>query len=158
MKLIQLHKLHDSPLFPIFRSLSCSLHGHSSVAQGTPSIQPNLGLPRTRPALTTAIKTIMAIFKNVHFPSLSTSHTPCLWSFGTITPSYTLLGLYPQSIYCSVDFLALPKLSMYHISFTSSISCHLRQEVHKTIHTSFNGWPFSITSHAFDPHFYTSST
>ena len=96
----------------------------------TPSIQPNLGLPHTRPPLTSAINILLAIqyssilstcpnhlntlwfallansraipallrtssfltihsrhsnqtsqtlhFKNIHFPSLSTSHTPCL--------------------------------------------------------------------------------
>ena len=36
--------------------LSRSLHCHSSVAQGyLPTIQPNLGLPRTRPQLISAI-------------------------------------------------------------------------------------------------------
>ena len=100
----------------------------------TPSIQPKVGLPRTRPPLTSAINTLLAIryssilstcpnhlntlwsallanslsiqlsyassfltlsirvrnetnqtshtlhLKNIHFPSLSTSHTPCLCS------------------------------------------------------------------------------
>ena len=105
-----------------------------SKATFTPSIQPNLGLPRTRPPLTSAISTLLAIryssilstcpnhlntlsfasalladslsipallrtssfhtthswhsnqtfqtlhLNNIHFPSLSTSYTPCLCS------------------------------------------------------------------------------
>ena len=37
-----------------------------------------------------------------------------------------------------------PIHSVYHIPFTSSIGCHLRPQVHKTIHFS-NGSPYSIT-------------
>ena len=52
-----------SPLFPIFRSLTRSLHRHSSIAQGHHhTIHPaTLGLPRTRPPLTSAINTLLAI-------------------------------------------------------------------------------------------------
>ena len=48
VKLIKSHMYQGSPLFPIFRALSLSLHHHSSFAQATftPSIQPNLGLHR----------------------------------------------------------------------------------------------------------------
>ena len=54
VKLIQLHMYQGPPLIPIFHVLSLSLHRHSF----TPSIQPNLGLPRTRPPLTSAINTL----------------------------------------------------------------------------------------------------
>ena len=63
VKLIQLHMYQGSPLFPIFRALSRS----SAVipllpkAAFTPSIQPNLGLPRTRPPLTSAINTLLRV-------------------------------------------------------------------------------------------------
>ena len=52
LKLVQIHIYQGSPCFPIFRTLSRSLHRHSSVAQGhqfTPSIQPNLSLLLNRP-------------------------------------------------------------------------------------------------------------
>ena len=49
------------PLFPIFRVLSRSLHSHSSKANFTQSIQPNLGLPHTRLLLASAINTLLAM-------------------------------------------------------------------------------------------------
>ena len=63
MKLIQLHMYQVTPLFPIFRALSRNLHRHSLLPKATftQSIQPNLGLPRTRPSLTSAINTLLAI-------------------------------------------------------------------------------------------------
>ena len=52
-----------SPLLPIIRALSLNLHRHSLLPKAifTASIQRNLGLPRTRPPLTSAINTLLAI-------------------------------------------------------------------------------------------------
>ena len=59
-----------SPLLPIFSELSCSLDRHPSAAQchfSTPSIQPNLCLPRTRSPLISAINTVLAIrYSSIH--------------------------------------------------------------------------------------------
>ena len=70
--------------------------------------------------------------KNIHFPSistLSTSHTPCLCSVQHHCYNYSFI---------------LTLLGHPHIHFTSSISCHLRPQVLKTIHF-LNGFPLSIT-------------
>ena len=59
-----LHMQQGSPLLPIFRALSFSLHRHPFDAEGmtvTPSIQPNLGLPCTCSPLTSVINTFLAI-------------------------------------------------------------------------------------------------
>ena len=55
-----------SPLFQIFLVLSCSLHR-----------QPNLGLPRTRRPLTSAINTLLAI-RTLRWPKLRQSKTEVL--------------------------------------------------------------------------------
>ena len=63
VKLIQLRMYQGSPLFPVFRAVSAA----STVipllpkATFTLSIQPNLGLPRTRAPLSSAINTLLAI-------------------------------------------------------------------------------------------------
>ena len=66
MKLNPLFIPPSFPLLPIFLSLSRSHHRHPSAAMHctatfTPSIQPNLGLPRTRTPLTSTINTLLAI-------------------------------------------------------------------------------------------------
>ena len=60
IKYNHLHTHQGSPLDPISRALPRSLHSHPSVAPRPPSIQPNLGLPRTRPPFTSAIITLLA--------------------------------------------------------------------------------------------------
>ena len=60
VKLIQLHMHQGSQLFPIFRAVS-TIIPLLPKATFTSSIQPNLGLPRTRPPLISAINTILAI-------------------------------------------------------------------------------------------------
>ena len=81
--------------------------------------------------------------KNIHFPSLSTSRTPCLCSVQCTWYNYSLiwplLGLYPQSSITQNTFqrspCSIPLIhSVYHIPLTSSIICHLRSQVFKTIH------------------------
>ena len=61
--LIQVLMHLGSRHFPIFRALSGSLHRHSLLPKAAfpPSIQPNLGLPRTRPPLTSDINTLLAL-------------------------------------------------------------------------------------------------
>ena len=162
-KLIQLHMYQGSPRFPVFRA-AYKVIPRLPNATFTPSIQANLGLPRTNPPLTSAINTFLAIryssilstcpnhlnplwsallanslsipallhtssfltlhsrhsnqtsqtrhLKNIHFPSLSTSHTQCLCSniVGTITPSYRHFLALSPIFYCSGHFSALPKL------------------------------------------------
>ena len=49
-----------SPRFPVFRAASTVIP-LLPKATFTPSIQPNLGLPRTRQPLTLAINTLLAI-------------------------------------------------------------------------------------------------
>ena len=160
----------------------------------TSSIQPNLGLHRTRPPLTSAINTLLGrryqlfphaktisnsligstrllplysrshthliIHNSIHswhsnqtyqtlhlkdipFPSLSTSYTPCICSIQRRWCNYSVIcrlhGLHPQSSIaqhtlqrapCSIPLIN----SVHHIPFTSSIICHLRPQVLKTIH------------------------
>ena len=79
VKLIQLHSYQGSRLFPIFRRAASTVIPLLPKATFTPSIQPNLGLPRNRPPLTSAINTLLAI----RYPSiLSTcpNHLNTLWS------------------------------------------------------------------------------
>ena len=63
VKLIQLQMHQGSPLFRIFRALSRNLLRHPLLPKATftTSIQPNLGLPRTRPPLTSSINTLLAL-------------------------------------------------------------------------------------------------
>ena len=58
MKLILLHMYQGTPLFSIAASSVIRL---LSKATFTPSIQPNLGLPRTRSPIRSAINTFLAI-------------------------------------------------------------------------------------------------
>ena len=67
-----------------FRSLSQSLAAFTVIpllptATFTPSIQPNLGLPRTRPPLTSAINTILAK-RYSYILSTCPNHLNILWS------------------------------------------------------------------------------
>ena len=51
-----------NPLLLVLSALSRSLHRHPSASQGhLYTIQPNLGLPRTRPPLTSTINTLLVI-------------------------------------------------------------------------------------------------
>ena len=69
------------PLFHIYLALSQSLHRHSSGAQGhLYNIHPpNLGLPRTRPPLTTASNTVVAV-RYSSILSTCPNHLNTLWS------------------------------------------------------------------------------
>ena len=152
----------------------------------TSPIQPYLGLARTRPPLTSAINTLLAIWyssilsscpnhlntlwsavlansfcipallrtslflilsiRDIHSrDTVSTSHTRCY----TITPSYRhFFAFIYNSLLLSTLFSALhanyPIYFVYHILFSSSISCHLRPQVLKTFHF-FQRSPFSLT-------------
>ena len=68
-------------LFSIFRALSRSLNRHSSVAQGHLHTihPPHLWLPRTRPPLTSAINTLLAI-RFLYILTAGPNHLNTLWS------------------------------------------------------------------------------
>ena len=67
-----------SPLFAIFRAASTVIP-LLPMATLTPSIQPNLGHPRTRPTLTSAINALPAIrYASIH--STCSNHLNTLWS------------------------------------------------------------------------------
>ena len=63
VKLIQLHMYQGSPLFSIFHALSraSTVIPLLPMANFTPSIKPNLGLPSTCLPLTSAINTFLVI-------------------------------------------------------------------------------------------------
>ena len=158
----------------------------------TPSIQPNLGLPRTRPPLTSAINTHLAIryssivstcpnHLNTHWSALlaNSLYVPALLrtsSFLTLSIRDTPRKLLVHLISRTFTFLLIPHASasynavgtitfsyrhflayihnplllrttfqrspssiplihsVYHIPFTSSISCHLRSQELISIH------------------------
>ena len=66
VKLIQLHRYQGSPLFPIFCSLTRSLHRHASVAQGHG--------PSHHPSTLTSVPLVLAL----HLPLPSTP----FWLYG----------------------------------------------------------------------------
>ena len=159
---------------------SHSLHRHHSAAQATftPSIQPNVGLPRTRPPLNSAVnnrpfsprvQTISILsdplyslvlflielfystltkllkklnFKNIHFPSLSLliPHASAPYNaVCTITLSYRhFFSFFPNPLLLSTPIAHSPRFIpliyfLYETVFTSSICCHLRPHVLKTM-------------------------
>ena len=69
----------------------------------------------TLPIRDTPTKLLKKLYrKNIHFPSLSTSHTPCLCSvqrrwYNNLLHIYSYWPLSPI-LYCSGNFSALPKL------------------------------------------------
>ena len=88
-----------SPLFPIFLALSRSLYRHSSLSKATftPSIQPNLGLPSTRPPLTSAINTLPAI-RYSSILSTCKNHLNTLWS-AVLAKSFAILMVNWKNIF-----------------------------------------------------------
>ena len=79
VKLNHLHMHQGSPLLPLFRALSRSIHRHPSAdkATFTPSIKPNLRVPRVRPQLTS--HSILAI-RYSSILSMCLNHFNTLWS------------------------------------------------------------------------------
>ena len=63
VKLNHLHMHQGSPFISIFRHCraASTVNPQLTKATYTPSMQPNLGLPRTRPPLTSAINTLLTI-------------------------------------------------------------------------------------------------
>ena len=145
MKLIQLHMYQGSPLFPIFRAASTVIP-LLTKATFTPSIQPNLGLPRTRPPLTSAINTLLAIRARPFFPHVQPINTlrsalianslsiPALlrtYSFLTLSIRYTPTKLLKHFISRTFTFLlsallvphaAMPMLPPYNAVCTITTS------------------------------------
>ena len=121
LKLIQLHVHQASPLFPIFGVLSRRIHRHSSVAQDTftPSIRTNLRLPRTRPGLTSAINTLLAIRILIHSFHMSNSS-----QYSLISPtrySLSISALLSTSSFLTQSIRDTPtKLHKHFISRTFS--------------------------------------
>ena len=68
LKLIQLHVL----FLMIYLSAASTVIPLLPKATFTPSIQPKLGLPRTRPPLNSAINTLLAIRSHPFFPHAQT--------------------------------------------------------------------------------------
>ena len=86
-----------------YLSLSHSLHRHSSLPKAifTPSILPNLGLPRTRPSLTPAFNTLLAM----RYSSINCFHMPKLSQYSLIRT--TLNSVYIPALLRASSFLTL---------------------------------------------------
>ena len=87
---------------PLFRAASTVIPLLPYKATFTPSIQPNLGLPRTRPPLTSAINTLLAI-RYSSILSTCPNHLNILSDpFYSLTPFYSSSPTYlfiPNSIH-----------------------------------------------------------
>ena len=140
----------------------------------TPSIQPNLGLPRTRPPIISAINTLPALLRTSSFLSLPIRDTPtnilkhfisrtftfllsailithaCLCSVQRCWYNYSFIYssyLLSPILYCSEHFSAFPTNTPHSfILCTTSISHPPSAAICR------------LESHEFDPHFHTSGT
>ena len=134
-----------SPLFPIFRA-AFTVIPLLPNATVTPSIQPNLGLPRTRPPLTSAIIPFWQYDTHLFFQTRP-NHLNTLWS-ALLAKSLYIPALLRTSWFLTLSIHDTPtKLLKHFISrtFTFSLS---------TSHTpcicseqrSWHNYTFTVTS------------
>ena len=96
-------------------SLICSTRQLSFYS----SSPPNLFIPNSINSRHSNQTSQTLYFKNIHFPSLSTSHTPCLCSLQRRWYNYSFIYIHTSwpisPIYCSAHFSALPTLSPHSL-------------------------------------------
>ena len=128
VKLVQLHMYQESPLFPILRALCAASTVISLLPKATftPSIKPNLNLPRTRPPLPSAFNTLLAI-------RYSSILSTCPNHLNTLRSA--LLA----------NSLSIPAPA--HLFISNSIHSRYSNQTSQTLHLKYIHFPSLSTSH-----------
>ena len=153
MKLNHLHTHQGSPYLPIFRELSRSLHSHSSEVQNyfTPSIQPNLGLPRTRSPVSLAINSCLAI----PYSSIRSRYPNQLNTllYTLITNSLPIQAGLRTSLFPTIDSWYYTKNIHFYFFSHSHTPCHYSIQRHWYTYSSYRHYLAFIPILYYSAHF-----